>query len=139
MRDPSAGLTTLVGRALRRRCTRCGRGSFFHGWAKVADSCSVCGFAFERESGYWVGAMIIATTVTFGLMLVVFVGGWVLFWPDVPWTGVLVGTMVVAFATPIVFYPWSKSLWSAIELSYHALEPPEVAAAHRRADAEQGG
>ena len=129
----------MVGRALRRRCTRCGRGHFFDSWARVADSCPVCGFAFERESGYWVGAMIIGTTVTFGLMLVVFVGGWVLFWPDVPWTGVLVGTMVVALVTPILFHPWSKSLWSAIELSYHALEPTEVADALERSVAGPGG
>ncbi len=99
----------------------------------VADACESCGFAFERESGYWVGAMIIGTTVTFAAMLAVFVGGWVLFWPTPPWTGILVVTSIVALTTPVLFYPWSKSIWSAVELSYHPLEPAEREAARERA------
>jgi hypothetical protein len=76
--------------------------------------------------------MIINTVASFGLLLVVFVGGWVLFWPDVPWTGLLIATLVVGGVTPVAFYPWSKSLWSAIEMSYHRLEPDEQARARRR-------
>lgn len=92
--------------------------------------CSACGFVFEREQGYWVGAMIINTTVSFGLLLAVFVTGWIVFWPDVPWTGLLVASIAIAGLTPILFYPWSKSLWSAIELAYHRLEPAEQARAN---------
>lgn len=73
--------------------------------------------------------MIINTIVSFGLLLIVFVGGWIVFWPDVPWTGLLIATVAVAAVTPIAFYPMSKSLWTAIELSYHQLEPAEQARA----------
>ena len=31
--------------------------------------CDQCGLRFEREEGYWVGALIINTTVTFGSFL----------------------------------------------------------------------
>jgi hypothetical protein len=91
--------------------------------------CPACGFEFEREPGYWVGAMIINTIVSFGSLLLVFVGGWIVFWPDVPWTEVGIATVTVAGITPIAFYPMSKSLWTAIELSYHQLEPAEQARA----------
>jgi hypothetical protein len=76
--------------------------------------------------------MIINTAVTLALMLVLFVGGSIVFWPDVPWNSLLVAVAAAAALTPILFYPWSKSLWSAIELSYHQLEPAEREAAARR-------
>lgn len=131
VRDPDASFATLVGRGVRRRCARCGQAPAFVGWARMPEHCPACGFVFEREQGYWVGAMIINTTVSFALLLLVFVGGWIVFWPDVPWTGLLITTVAIAGLGPILFYPWSKSLWSAIELSYHRLEPAE----RERADA----
>jgi uncharacterized protein (DUF983 family) len=124
----------MFGRALRRLCPRCGGAPSFAGWARAAPHCTACGFAFEREPGYWVGAMIINTIIAFGLLLTVFVGGWVVFWPDVPWTGVMLATVAVGGVTPIVAYPWSKAIWSAIELSYHELEPAERQAAFERAN-----
>jgi hypothetical protein len=76
--------------------------------------------------------MIINTTITFALFLVVLVGGMVLSWPDVPWTPLFVATVLVMLVVPIGFYPWSKSIWMAVELSYHQLEPEERAAAAAR-------
>lgn len=125
VRDPDVAFWPLVGRALKRRCARCGNGHSFHNWLKMRESCPACGFVFEREPGFWVGAMIINTILSFGSLLLVFVGGWIAFWPDVPWTGLLIATVTVAGLTPLLYYPMSKSLWSAIELSYHQLEAAE--------------
>jgi Na+(H+)/acetate symporter ActP len=100
----------------------------------MRETCPGCGFEFERESGYWVGAVIINTTVIFATFLVVF-GGMVLFtYPEVPWGLVLVVTAVANVIIPIWFYPVSKSLWSGMELSWHQLEPEEIEAAARRMD-----
>ncbi len=131
-RDPDAGIL-LVGRGLRRRCPRCGGEGIFSSWANLRESCPSCGLRFEREPGYWVGAMIINTTLTFALFLGVFVGGMVGFWPDVPWAGLLAVSIVVMGGVPIAFYPRSKTTWLAIELSYHPLEPDEEAEAAARA------
>jgi hypothetical protein len=98
----------------------------------MAEHCPSCGFVFEREPGFWVGAMIINTILSFGSLLVVFVGGWVLFWPDVPWTGLLIATIAVAIVVPIGGYWLGKSLWSAIELSYHQLDEAEQRRAAER-------
>ena len=95
------------------------------GWARVREHCGACGFEFERESGFWIGAMIINTIAAFSPILVVFVGGWIVFWPDVPWTGILVVTVLLAVATPVLAFPVSRTLWSAIEMSYHQVEPAE--------------
>lgn len=123
----------MLRRAFARRCPRCGESGAFVSWSRTHDWCPACGFAFEREPGYWVGAMIINTTVTFALFVVVLVGGMVLTWPDVPWTPLFVATVLLMLVVPIAFYPWSKSVWMAVELSYHQLEPEERAAAAARA------
>ena len=75
--------------------------------------------------------MIINTTLTFALFLGVFVGGMVVFWPDVPWAGLLAVSVVVMGGVPIAFYPRSKTTWLAIELSYHPLEPDERGGSRR--------
>lgn len=129
VRDPDATLGTMLRRALRKRCSRCGGPDIFRSFGELREHCPSCGFRFERESGYWVGAMIINTAVTFALFLATMVGGIVATWPDVAWTPVFVATVVVCGGVPIVFYPLSKTTWQAIELSYHPLERPEVESA----------
>jgi hypothetical protein len=90
------------------------------------EHCAACGLRFERESGYWVGAVIINTTVIFGTFLFVFGGMVLVTYPDVPWALVLGVTVVVNILIPIVFYPISKSLWLGMELSWHPLENDEI-------------
>ena len=75
------------------------------------------------------GALIINTAFTFGLFLLVFVGGILLTWPDVPWVAIGVITIAANLVLPIWFYPRSKTLWSGLELSWHPLEPDEIAQA----------
>jgi uncharacterized protein (DUF983 family) len=123
----------MIGRAARRRCPRCGERAF-SSYFTLREHCPECGLRFEREEGYWVGALVINTAVVFGSFLVLFVGGMLVFWPDVPWgalAAVTLGTMAIL---PILFYPVSKTLWMALELSWHPLEPHEVDAAANAAD-----
>lgn len=130
--DPASTRGELIGRGLRRRCPRCGEPAFLS-WFRMKEHCGRCGLRFEREPGYWVGAVIINTTVIFATFLVVFGGLVLLTYPDVPWALVLVVTAVANIAIPILFYPISKSLWSGMELSWHQLEPHEIEDASRRA------
>jgi hypothetical protein len=98
----------------------------------MREHCQKCGLRFERESGYWVGAVIINTTVIFATFLIVFGGMVLITYPDVPW-GLVFGVTVVAnMVIPIVFYPISKSLWLGMELSWHPLEHSEIEKAARR-------
>lgn len=120
----------MIWRALRRRCPRCGAKPF-ESYFRIKTHCDRCGLRFEREDGYWAGALIINTTVTFGAFLVIFVGAMVVFWPDVPWGAVLGVTIAANLAIPVVFYPVSKTLWLALELSWHPLEPHEMEEAGR--------
>ena len=133
MKDPSASLFTMLGRSMARRCPRCGGKRIFANWAALEEYCPTCGFKFEREPGYWAGALIVNMAAALFVFLVTLVGGIALTWPDPPWnvlSGVTIGVMLVV---PIAFYPWSKSIWMAIELSYHKLEEKEQFEASMRA------
>lgn len=73
--------------------------------------------------------MIVNTTVVFAAFLLVFIGGMALTWPDVPWVTLGVLTVATMAILPVVFYPLSKTLWMAVELSWHPLEDHEIAEA----------
>jgi uncharacterized protein (DUF983 family) len=60
-----------VGDILRQRCPRCRTGnifrySIFRGFAKMYERCPVCDLKFDREPGYFLGAMY----VSYGLGIV---------------------------------------------------------------------
>ena len=78
------------------------------------------------------GGLIINTTVVIGAFLLVFVGGMALTWPEVPWGVLLAVTLGAMAILPILFYPLSKTLWMALELSWHPLEADEITEAADR-------
>lgn len=127
-------LTTMLGRALRRRCPNCGAGGIFRSYFELHEHCPRCGLLFEREPGYWVGSMIIVTTITFALFILLFVGGMIVTWPDVPWGWLLGLSVAVNLIVPIVAYSRAKTIWSALDLSWHPLEPGEIDSAASRVD-----
>ncbi len=45
---------------LRQRCPRCLRGRVFRGTVEMNPTCPVCGLPFEREEGYFLGAMYVS-------------------------------------------------------------------------------
>jgi uncharacterized protein (DUF983 family) len=56
---------------LRQLCPRCREGKIFRGsllrvFPKMRETCAVCGLKFEREEGYFLGAMYIS----YGMALV---------------------------------------------------------------------
>jgi len=54
--------------ALRLRCPNCRQGPVLERWPnKILPKCAVCGLSYHRESGYYIGGMI----VTYGLTLLV--------------------------------------------------------------------
>jgi len=121
----------MLGRALRRRCPRCGAREIFRSYFELKDHCPSCGLRFEREQGYWVGSMIIVTTITFALFILILVGGMLITWPDVPWGWLLGITIATNLVVPIVAYSRAKTIWSAFDLSWHPLEPAEIEAAQK--------
>lgn len=120
-------LTTgrLIRRGLTRRCPVCGSGHVFHRHFSMVERCPRCHYRFEREQGGFIGAVGINTIVTFIVLLVVVVTSFVLTYPDGAAIALAV-TLTAAVVLPIAFYPYSKTLWVAIELAMRPLEPGEA-------------
>ncbi len=110
----------MLWRGLRRKCPRCGTGSLFHRWFRMDADCPNCQLHFEREPGYWVGAVAINTAVVgflFAIVLIVFSAATV---PDIPWVTLLAAEIPLMALGPIAFYPYSKTLWVAIDRAFLA-------------------
>jgi uncharacterized protein (DUF983 family) len=108
---PSVG--TAFRRALALRCPRCGRGAVFSGWFAMRETCDACGLKFEREQGYFVGAIYLNYAVT----AVVGLGGALVIanlFGLSPWGEVGVAS-VLGVLVPVLFFRYSKSLWLGID------------------------
>lgn len=117
----------MLGRAVRRRCPRCGgRGAWFTGWFRRADRCLSCGYRYERQEGFLLGALTINTIVTFGAIAVVLVAGMIATYPDIAVVPILLGCLLVAVVVPVLVFPVTYTVWGAIDLAMHPLQPDEV-------------
>lgn len=123
-RDTNDSRFATVGRGLRGRCPRCGSGGIFKGITDLKEDCPTCGLHFERESGYWLGSMIVIMAMVLGVFGLVTVGGILVTWPDVPWTGLMFGGIGANVIVPFLGYGWAKSVWMGID---RGLNPPAVA------------
>jgi uncharacterized protein (DUF983 family) len=116
----------MIWRGLRKKCAVCGGGKLFTRWLHMKQHCPTCGFEFEREEGFFLGAFVINVAVTEGFMLVCIVLGVALTLPNPPVGLLIVLGLITSVVVPIVSYPFSKTVWSAIDLAMHPLEdaPP---------------
>jgi uncharacterized protein (DUF983 family) len=115
----------MLVRGLTRRCPLCGGGKLFRRWFTMVDRCPRCGFPFERIEGHWIGALGMNTVVSFGAVLIAVVAGFVLTYPDGPFAVAVVLIVGTALVVPLVFFPFSKTLWSAIDLAMRPLAPED--------------
>ena len=119
----------MIGRGLIRHCALCGSGGLFEGWFRMRQRCPGCGYLFEREEGFFLGAYVINLGITEGLLLIAGVIPCIVFLAKNPGASVipfLLAGLATSVVAPVVFYPFSRTLWSAIDLIIrpaHATEP----------------
>src|SRR5687768_775276 len=101
----------ILGRAIQRRCPRCGSDGIFRSWFRMVPRCPACGLLTDRgEQGYLVGAYmfnIAIAELVFALVLVTIL---VVTWPDPPWNLLMYGGAALMILLPMVFYPFAKTL-----------------------------
>jgi uncharacterized protein (DUF983 family) len=123
---PSLGRMLI--RGLVRHCPRCGSGGLFQGYFRMSDRCPGCGHPFEcrPEEAFFLGAFTINLAITEGFLLlglfayigVLAAGGGEgqPLWPVITIAGVL------AVLLPILFYPFAKTIWAAVDLALNSME-----------------
>src|SRR5690606_4317831 len=100
-------------------------------WFRMIDRCPRCGLRFERIDGHWTGDLGMNTIVTFTAVFLTLIVGFAVTYPDVPGVRLFVCAVAVAGLVPLVFFPFSKTLWLAIDLMMRPLEPDEVKPEYR--------
>ncbi|MGD2121020.1 MAG: DUF983 domain-containing protein [Gemmatimonadota bacterium] len=125
--SPGRAATFLL-RGIRLRCPNCGGGPLFSKWVKMRASCPRCHLLLDRgEHDYFLGGYTINFVVAELLIVVGGAASIVITWPDVPWTLItwlLVAAMVLA---PVLFYPFAKTLWLAVDLVLRPLTLSDLA------------
>jgi uncharacterized protein (DUF983 family) len=97
---------------LKQRCPRCLRGAVFEGLLRMRETCERCGLRFEREPGFFVGAMYVSyalavalgAPLAFGLLEV----------------GVPLGRTMLALAVALValhplLFRYSRVIWLHVD------------------------
>lgn len=115
----------LLARGVTKRCPVCGGGDLFSGWFTMRDRCPRCHFPLERVEGHWMGSLGMNTIVSFGALFVTVVVGFVVTYPDTPLVPLMAVVAAVGVLVPLLFFPFSKTLWSAIDLAMRPLEPAD--------------
>ena len=133
---PTAGAPTpptakMLARAMALRCPVCGSGGLFgrrRGLLQLGlpQQCPGCALRFDREAGHWTGSWGLNVTVSFTALFVTLAVGLALAWPDPPGWGLAVVALGVALVLPVLFAPWSATLWLVIDLGFRPLEPGEA-------------
>jgi len=108
---------TLLGRALLLHCPYCGGPSIFKNWWTLKDRCPTCGIAFDREEGFFLGAyainLLIAEFLGLGAAIVLLVRANLSLLP------MELIAVAVAIGLPLLFFPFSRTLWLALDAFLH--------------------
>jgi len=97
-----------LGALLTLRCPRCLSGEIWRRFLSMNDACPVCGLVFEREPGYFAGAMVVSYAIavpTFGLIVVALIVAGV----DAV-VALVVGGAVYLGLVPFIFR-YSRAIW----------------------------
>jgi uncharacterized protein (DUF983 family) len=111
---------------LHQLCPRCREGrifgkSIFTGFPAMHERCPACGLKFEREEGYFLGAMYIG----YGLGLAAIVGFGVILWLVTRWPLMKVTLWAIVLFLPLApaLTLFSRVLWIYVD---QAFDPEKI-------------
>jgi len=115
----------MLGRAVRLRCAWCGaRRGIIRSWFRRDDSCQTCGLSVQRgQEGFELGSASINAIVTFAAIIIAATISIVVTYPEIAVVPLSIVLGAVAIVLPIVLYPFTHTIWFAVEL---LMEPPSA-------------
>lgn len=126
-------------RAVLLTCPRCGgRTTFIKRWLGRHERCRSCGIKWHREHGFELGPIALNVVFTFGSLAVMMVTAFIVTAPD--YDVVLLTSLVVgaAIILPLLYYPFTYTLWLAFDLASHEPDERELAEADAAVAASTG-
>lgn len=115
---------TRVLRALTLRCPECGARGLFRNWLRLNPRCPGCALKLDRaHPDHFVGAYLVNLIIA-ELLFAAGLGIWLLaVWPDVPWHRIEVVAVAAMLLSPLVTYPFTRTVWLAADLIF---DPPKA-------------
>jgi len=110
----------MIGNGMRLKCPRCGVGGLYRRPFSMHGHCPHCGLKFEREQGYFVGAIY----VNYAATVVIAVPSFFILDAFASLTIHQQLAMWIPFAVifPLLFFHHSRSLWLVLD---HFFNPTE--------------
>ena len=96
-------------RACLLRCPRCAEGRLFRNFLRMNERCPACKLDFQRDPGFYLGAIYFNYGLTAVLVTATYVGLSLL--TEVSKEIKLVIALVPAVLFPFLFFRFSRSLW----------------------------
>ena len=117
----------MLRRAVLLKCPLCGsQRTFIRRWVGRYPRCRTCGIQWNREQGFELGSVGLNFVLTFGTLAVGMVVAFVATAPDFPVLAMTVGFMAASVALPLFFYPFTNTIWLAVDLLAHQPEAAEL-------------
>jgi uncharacterized protein (DUF983 family) len=108
---------------MRLRCPLCGSRSILEGWFRMRPVCPRCGLRTDRgETDAFIGGYTINFVTAEVIAALVLAAVVLASWPAVPWRVLMWGGVALMVALPVAFFPFSRTLWLAIDLTFR---PPQ--------------
>jgi uncharacterized protein (DUF983 family) len=121
---------TMFRRAVLLTCPRCGsRKTFIRHWLGRHDRCRTCGIKWHREHGFELGPISLNVVFTFFTLAVSMIIGFVATAPNFPVTTLTIWCIGTALLAPLLFQPFTYTLWLAFDLATHQPDARELAEA----------
>ena len=115
-----------IGRALTLRCPECGGRGLFKTWLLMQARCPHCQLKLDRgRPDHFVGAYLVNLIIAELLFAAIF-GIWLLaVWPVVPWDAIQAVAVLAMIASPLVTYPFTRTVWLATDLVFDPVRPSD--------------
>ena len=111
-RDPKT-IIEIISRSLRLRCPACGRASIVNAPFRIRQMCTSCGASFNREEGFFVGAILANVVATEAVIILAYLIA-ITIGHDIDRVMIMV-LLVLAVTFPLLFYHHSWSLWLGLD------------------------
>jgi hypothetical protein len=115
----------------------CGERRIFRRWVRMADRCPRCQLRFQREPGEWLGSWFLNVCAAQLLVVGFVLGGVVIMYPSPPIGALAAGGGALALGFPVWFFPYSRTIWLAIDLAMRPLELSEGVDPHWELEADR--
>jgi uncharacterized protein (DUF983 family) len=98
---------------LALRCPRCLNGRVWRGFVSMNPTCPECGLIFERESGYFAGAMVVSYALAVPILASIVIGLIMVAGLDAV-VALIIGNTAYLVLVPFIFR-YSRVVWLHID------------------------